>query len=455
MSVVQNNAEAIEYRVVLLDPCSPAVLAVTTPEGFCLPRVRIPKWKRPAEEINKALRRESGITTVVLAILEEIDQKPSCAVVELLSSAVSPTVIGLTPCQLETLRDSELDFSERVSIQDVITGEASCPFSRRGWITEVQAWIRESIHRKDLKFTSTIRQLTAGSGFALVRFATESGPAYWLKATGEPNKHEAGVTATLSRLFPEHLPTLVGVRSDWNAWVSQEDGLPICDNPTLAAMEVATSSLADLQKKSIAYRDTLIGAGCPDRSLPIIKQHLGEMTDYLREAMDRQVSTKVPRLSKSRLWELESILRDAIDRMQRLRIPDALTHSDMNLGNLLTDGTRCIFIDWAGVGLGNPFLTFQNLCVHIARSETASALWIARMRNLYRQSWREILSETDIDIAFSLMPILAIASCLYGCGEWLTSPHREHEQAQAYRRSLARHLDRAAGSLLLEDVPCH
>lgn len=448
--------EPIEYRVALLDSSLPMVMALLKPEGYCLPRVFVSKQTRFAESINETLRREWQLNTLILTVLHTNDERPSCVVVEVLPAAATTSSCDLTLQPVDALKASELNILERASIQDVIASDVSAtsPFSHRGWLVEAKRWIQECVCDRYVRFNSDIRQLNGGSNFALVRLATENGPAFWFKATGEPNTRELTVTAALSRLFPEYLPPLIATRPDWNAWVSEEAGCPIRGCMTLEVMESVTLSLAHLQMKSITHREELIAAGCLDHSLPVLKGHLREITSYLEEAMSRQTSAKVPRLGRPRLYELESIVADACDRMQDLGIPNSLVHNDLNLGNVLIDGSRCTFIDWAEGYLGNPFLAFQHLCAYFRTDGDSAAIWTSRMRDLYRSCWLEYLTEAQIDVAFSLMPILAIFSYLYGSGDWTTSPRREGDQFQAYMRSLARHMDRAARAMKSREALC-
>jgi Phosphotransferase enzyme family len=318
------------------------------------------------------------------------------------------------------------------------------PLARIGWIDDAQQWIREAVRHRDLAFSKDLSQLNAGGRFALIRLPAEQGPAYWLKAVGPPNEHEFRVTKTLFERFPEHLPVHVVAREDWNAWVTEESGKPMNDMFAPNVLDKAVDSLATLQKKSIEHSDALYAAGCYDCRIPVLGAHLGELTEYLERAMGRQISTKVPRLDGHRLRELECILRTACARMQDLCIPDTLIHNDMNPGNILYDGSQCVFIDWAEAYIGNPFLTFQHLCSQISLTPAKAETCLPQMRHIYKRAWIECLTESQIDGAFRLMPILAAASYLYGRGDWLTGTDNKRPGFEGYVRSLARYIDRAA-----------
>jgi hypothetical protein len=76
--------ETIEYRAVLVEPDTRRVLAVDALGGFCLPRVRIPRWTRPAEQIQRAIRVKWGLCVLVLDFFSAQNGCLCCAVAELL-----------------------------------------------------------------------------------------------------------------------------------------------------------------------------------------------------------------------------------------------------------------------------------------------------------------------------------------------------------------------------------
>ena len=129
----------------------------------------------------------------------------------------------------------------------------------------------------------------------------------------------------------------------------------------LTALEEAVVTMAALQQRTIGQTTGLLAAGAFDQRVPVLRVNLGEVIEYLDEAMAKHRSTRVPRISTTRLREIEAILQDACLRMEELEIPDTVVHNDINTGNLLFRGTRCVFADWCEVGVGNPFFTFQLL----------------------------------------------------------------------------------------------
>ena len=157
-----------------------------------------------------------------------------------------------------------------------------------------------------------------------------------------------------------------------------------------------------------------------------------EVFDYLEEAMAQQTSTKVPRLERRRLSEIGNILEDACFRMEALHIPDTVMHGDMNRGNILFDGAHCRFTDWSETYIGNPFAMFQHLSLLNTGHEQRERNDL-RLKEAYKRSWIGVLDTAEMDEAFALSPLLAVASCLYGRGNWLQSSHRNDPNRQRYQ----------------------
>jgi hypothetical protein len=448
MNTATKFVETTEYRVALIDSSAMKLLAESDVNGLHLPRVRIPKWTRPAEEINDAIRKQWRVTSILLTILQTTNDRPGCAVAELISSSEAGTTNSLLLKDIECLNDLELNVQERASLNGLIAGDAapSGPFSRRGWLKEAQEWIQSSIPNRDIELTGEFRQLNAGEAFALIRLSTKNGGAYWLKATGDPNKHEWAFSVELSRRFPEYLPSLIADREDWNAWVTEDAGEPLGGTQDIELLLKATESLADLQTLSLGHVVELRAAGFMDRRLAVMQAHLPEMFVFLEEAMRRQTSTRVKPLERARLLEILSVVDHVCEKMQELRIPDCLVSGDINLDNILFDGTQIRFTDWAEGGIGNPFLTFEQLLQHVIR-EGEHLEWVSRLREAYRRKWLALLRDHQIDCAFTLMPMLAVADTMFGRGDWLGSPRQDEPAFQSFARTLARCMDRAAVEL--------
>ncbi|AXC15554.1 hypothetical protein ACPOL_6320 [Acidisarcina polymorpha] len=449
-------ADPIEYRLALILPGTGEVLAALDNGTSTLPRIAIRPGERHVKQLTELIRQTWGIRAVVLDLLAGAEAVSPWAVLEVRQwSEVPGSTLG--PVHIDSTGRSPLSEAERDRLISFLgkTGPRRNIFMSVGWLGEVQRWITDSGHALSSDFSNDVLQLNAGGGFALARVGTTNGSAFWLKAVGPPNEHEFGITKALAECLPSYLPSIVAMRDEWNAWITEDAGHPLSETFTLPSVRRVVATLANLQIDSIEHRDALRAAGCIDISIPVLKAHLREIREYLEETMARQTSRKVAPLGTFRLRELEQILREACSRMQELCIPDALLHNDINAGNILLSDSRCFFIDWAEGQIGNPFLTFQHICAQILREVQDADTWLPAVKRSYREPWLTCLSESQIEQAYALMPILAIASYLYGRGSWLCSSDRDNPHFQAHARSLARYIDRAARAPELEEALCH
>lgn len=435
-------AEYCECRLALILPRSRQLLGIRGPGGFELPIRRIAHRKRLAEQITRQIEREWKINSIVLDILTGRASRRPCIVIEVRTDPWDFEQSGFSVAEYGDIRSTSLAASQLRGLSEILfdRGADREPLTRIGWIEEAERWIERSVLDHQVVFSGTMRQLNAGRGFALIYLGAEKRSGYWLKATASPNLHEFSVTSTLARCLPASVPPLIAQRADWNAWVTEDAGPTLQERPSLVALETAATDLADLQIESRVHIRKLLTAGCIDRSLSRFRGHLDEIIDYLDEAMHRQTSLRAPRLGKQQLGELRDRLNDACFRIEELGIPDTLGHGDLNPGNILFDGTRCVFIDWAEAYIGNPFLSLEYLTAHMAQGSEQIRASIPTIIARYRRAWLDLLSESTIDGALKTVPILAVALYLYGRGEWLRSPRRYEPGFEAFARSLARRM---------------
>jgi hypothetical protein len=432
-----------EYRVVLVQPDTHRVFAMDSTEPCLLPRVRISSMGRPAQQLQKVIKVTWGIDAFILDICGTVHSNSPCAVAELLSPSIRSDFKEIT---LDRIAHAELSIEDRQECERLRDRESTTPVTRIGWIDEAVRWVASATGRR-FSAKGEIEQLNAGTGYALLRLHSDDGRGYWLKATGVPNIHELSITCCLSELCPEFLPKLVAHTEEWNAWLTEDSGKPLSAPPADTALLRAVQCFASLQLQTIHAIDVLVSAGAFDQRLPVLKMHIDGVTAFLSDAMGRQTSTRVPPLSRQRIQELGAMLHDACDRLNALDIPDALIHNDLNLGNILDSGTNCVFTDWSEAAVGNPLLSLERF--RLLKRDTS-----ADLARIYRECWRDYLTEETVYRAQRMAPLLTIFAYLYGRGDWLKDLSKVTPQFESYARSLARHMDRAAQSPELQEALC-
>jgi hypothetical protein len=438
--------EAIEYRLIMVQPESRKVLTIETMEGGILPSVRILPWARPAEHLRKAVRAKWGLHIFILDVFRTQSVFRYCAIAELL---ISDTGSGLKPATLNAIVSSELDEGQRVHVVSLLSGETCRANFQIGWIDQAIMWV-ESETGERLLSKNHIEQYNAGGAFSLIRFHMRDDRNYWLKATGEPNTHELRITRILAQLGGTYLPEMISVRPEWNAWLMSGEATPVTELPAdpsrlFRLLGDAVESMARLQMKTEGHSLDLLDAGAFDQGMDIFEKHSEALFDYFGESMSTQTSTKLPPIDRTRLAELRTMFEDVCRRTEDLGLPKTIVHGDMNQGNILTRCGRCQFIDWSEAYVGNPLVTLQHLLLfNRVENPEIRAFLNASLKDRYRHAWLTTCDPSAISSGFIYMPLLAIVSTFYGRGDWLTSSRRNDPRRQTYARNLARHMDKAA-----------
>lgn len=458
MPAPETFVESVEYLVALVLPESREVLAILDLDGYRLPAVDIATWSRPAEQLQQAIKARWGVSGIVLDFLQSADHPQACVVVEVL---VPNRECELQPIEVSELYISALDEQWREQLMSALAGgrRSSGAFSQIGWIDEAILWLESETGRK-VSSKHTIDQYNAGDGFSLVRFRTQDGPDYWLKATGVPNAHESEITRVLSDLCGDYLPGFISSKPEWNAWLMSGEATALSEWPQepfqlFTLLESAVESMAELQIRTRGHGVTLLKAGAFDQGMQSFLHRSPEIFDYLQESMGLQTSMKAQRLEKTRLLELRGIFDQTCERMESLGIDESIVHGDLNTGNILMGVGHCQFIDWCEAYLGSPLVSLQHLLLlNRVGSEELRHFINEILKNRYLDLWTADCDPDLMQEGFVYMPMLAIASTLYGRGDWLDSPLRHDSRRRSYARSLARYMDRASREPAFVEALC-
>jgi hypothetical protein len=445
------------HKLVLMAPSTQGILVDHDVQyGFRLPRISVPRWSRPAKQIQRTIEERWGIRSVVIDFLPDCCSRNGIVIAEVVRQSGPILIQGHRWVPLSAIRRDEIE-AQQILIDRLLTGDTTGrgPFSRLGWIEEALDWISGATNVDRSRFTEDVEQFNASPSSSLLRVGVKGGSTYWFKATGEGNVRESRIAAMLSDRFPAFLPAFVASHSDWNGWLMEDSGLSLDDirSADSALLEQIVLRLAELQTASVAHVDALLAGGCDDQRMSVLRTAIPKLLPFLEEAMTMQEVTTVRRIGPSRFKEITQIFADACSEMEDIGIPDALGHGDINPGNILIDDDRCVFTDWARASVGNPLVTFEHLKLQLAH-ETNSQISSLRLFEIYKSAWLSMVSEYQIERAAILVPLIAIAAYLHSRRDWLNSKRRFEPQMQIYARSLARQMDRAARAIELGHTLC-
>jgi hypothetical protein len=450
------------YLLIMFDSAGTAVLVERQGYEYRLPKIEIPKFRRPAQEVTEFLQDFWRLSSVFLfsGVLKESPNAPYFAVLE------SDDGMRLCPQGMEwfTLHHalSNLLFSKEeyralesshARLTSRVHTNSSEPFARLGWMRELQDWVG-SITRPLGWELKDFKQLNGCETFSLIRFATSQQPV-WFKAVGEPNLHEYRISQALARLLPDFVPTILGTKPEWNGWLMCDGcGATLDESQDPSAWQTAITTLAELQIASIDVADDLMQAGCRDLHLGTLLELVDPFLDTMAELMKQQTKVPPPILSRQELSRLSVTIKDALHCLEALPIPDTLGHSDFNPGNIIVGSERCTFIDWAEAHVSHPFLTFEYFLSHLRKDYPALIQFEGDLRSSYAQRWQAISSAQQVAEAFLFSPLAAVFAYAATGNAWRNPDRLKIPQVPGYLRSLTRRMKQEAEMLQRRRVEC-
>lgn len=443
------------YRLIVFNRAGTSILLESGSSKFDLPLINIPRFTRPAKAITTFLRDRWHIPSVLLfsGLLEDNSFPAYFAALEAqVSLCALPKGMDWFPVQhaiLHLLKDKKYSVLESsyLKFTNRMAGDDPEPFSRHGWLSHLQDWVRAVIRPLGMEMKD-FEQLNGCESFTLIRFGTTQA-SVWFKATGEPNLHEFPITLALAELFPKHVPSLLASRPTWHGWLMADAcGSSLDECQDCSAWKRAAIALAALQIESIPKSPDLLKAGCRDLRITILLGLVDPYLDVMADLMKRQTKEPPSILSRQELADLGSTLKDALYRLADLGVPDTLGHSDLNPGNILIGPERCTFIDWAEAHVSHPFLTFEYIVSHMKKDCPALSRFEGAIRSSYAQQWQCVSSPEHVCEAFSLSPLVAVFAYAVSGNAWRDQERLNIAQVAGYLRSLTRRMKQEAVKLL-------
>jgi hypothetical protein len=440
------------YRLIVTRRNASEILLLPGSPAWKLPRVSVRRRRRMAEQLVTGLHGACGIESYCLFIPNPATYRqnggpPKCAVME---SVKHNDEAPAGTCWMPTsaagdCSDAEDAAAIRESLEELdsyVKGEKPGPLAKPGWLRELFRWTGEQVAPLGILVTGGFRQWNASPTFSLLRLETND-RALWFKATGEPNSHELSVSLLLARLFPNHVPRILGVHPAWNGWLSADVlGLALDETSDCSTWERAAWELAELQIASIGKSRELLEGKCKDFRLLEIVKWIDPFLARMAEFMAAQEKKTPAPLANSELASLGEGLKEACALLQSFSLPDTLGHIDFNPGNILVSSDHCVFLDWAEGCVTNPLITFEYLLRHLERSGVAEPAANARLSAAYLRPWVAFISIGDLRRALAAVPPVAVFVHAIAGDTWRTLDPVSNPALAGYFRSLARRMYR-------------
>lgn len=456
MCLPANGANEV-WRIIVLRRHASELLALRNENGYALPRLDILRGNRVARALTDQLKKAWELDAFALYPLLP-DASSPCgaarrvhAVEAVQYDAAAPTGAEWIPFSAaEQLRFAESDdlAAVRALQEDLPRTAASgdsasvgCP----GTLPRIRSWVEQALEPFGLNIGTSFCQLTAGKRFGLIRFETGGG-GVWFKAVGEPNLHEFPISRQLAATLPAFVPRILAAREDWNAWVTLEfEGCHPDENSPLDTWIDIATTFADLQIASIGKTFLFIDAGCRNIRVPTLAKAVAPYLQAAAELMDEQTKNSPPPMNQEEINTLETILLEALTHLENLHLPDTLGHLDFNPGNILVNGHRVVFLDWAAAGVGCPFITIEYLLERLCRLRPLlQASWRNEVLSAYLHRYRFLLRPQELAAALTATPLIAVFAYAVASGAWRDPGRRRDPETAAHLRSLTRRMHREA-----------
>jgi hypothetical protein len=437
------------YRLISTRRNASEILLVPMGCNWSLPRVEILPQHRIADQLVLEARTRFGFNGYCLFIptFEPAEDGRYAVMESLEQNGKAPTGARWLPREAATryagTKDERNAIDESLRQLDSYAGlHESGPFAQPGWIKELFQWTGEHVAPLGLRLTGTFQQFNASPTFALLRFETD-GPALWFKATGEPNRHELSITKTLTRLFPRHVPAVIGIHESWNAWLAIEaPGSPLDDIEQ--SWENVALQLAELQILSVAKTAELLQCDCKDLRTPRLKERVNLFCARMVGLMAAQKKLSPAPLTEPQLAFLGLQLDKALDLLSDVGLPDTLGHLDFNPGNIRVSPNQCVFLDWAEGCVSNPLITFEYLREHLGRSQIKDPKAEQQISASYLQPWYSFYSPGELARARTVSPLISVFAYAVAGDTWNSARSLSNPAVAAYLRSLTRRMYREA-----------
>jgi len=442
------------YRLIVTRRNASEILLLQDGSAWTLPRVAIRPRQRVAEQLMSQVSREWELETYCLFVpnvptSDGNGGRTKCAVMESLrqNDNAPAGTYWMPPSALSDFTDAGEAAAIREALEELDSyarGEKTGPFAKPGWLRELFRWAEEQVAPLGLRVTGGFRQWNASPTFSLIRLETNDG-ALWFKAAGEPKAHELPVSLLLARLFPNHVPRILGIHRSWNGWLSAEaPGTTLDEISDCSIWERAAAELAELQIASIGKGSDLLEGKCKDLRLPGLENRVDPFLARMADFMAAQEKKTPAPLANSELASLGEGLKESCSLLQGFGLPDTLGHIDFNPGNILVSPDHCVFLDWAEGCVTNPLITFEYLRRHLERGGIQEPAAEARLSAAYLRPWAAYFSPEDLGRALAVAPPVAVFVHAIAGDAWRTLDPRSNPALAGYFRSLTRRMYRDA-----------
>ncbi len=273
------------------------------------------------------------------------------------------------------------------------------PWAEPGGPARTVAWARTALEALG-RTPTVVEQRKSWNLSAIWRVETPAGQA-WIKQVPGFFAHEGALLGWLETAAPERAPRLLA-GADCRMVLEHVPGEDRFGAPA-AEREAMLADLHHVQAYARSRVPELLARGVPDRR--------AEATVAAIAAVAERYGPSLPPEVHTRLCALVDDLPARFAAVGECGVPDTLVHGDFHPGNVRSDGTHRVIIDWGDATIGHPAMDIARATENLTPADTAPLVagWARR--------WRADVPGCDPDRALALLrPVIALVYAVVYAG---------------------------------------
>ncbi|MGA5757732.1 aminoglycoside phosphotransferase family protein [Nonomuraea bangladeshensis] len=362
------SSESVEAVLVVVDQDG-AVLCDMAGGDPALPRMRFDaRWPPMDSELTDRVRRELGLSTVVLEPLD-------------FTTVVLPAAGGAGPACADGFAWHGQDaVTGQSPVVDRWAARSRPPVSdwfRPGWFERAESYIDEELKAAGRTRLGPSRQIKHWSMSAVLRTPTDRGDLY-LKAVLPRLAREPDITRYLASLRIAPFATITAMSRGDRWWLAEDFGGVDGWAVSVEKRRACLAQLAMVQKETIGRADELTDAGCA-RLTP------AALADGVRSTLARDDLWRAPKRPRNlgralsgeeadRLQALTPYLVECVERLDEAAVPATIVHRDFHPGNVVVRGDEILLHDWSFATITNPLFDLASWLLDTSEPDAASYL---------------------------------------------------------------------------------
>lgn len=271
------------------------------------------------------------------------------------------------------------------------------PWANPGWLAQAQAWITHTLHNLGYR-VQTIEPIKNWSLSCVVRVHTDQGLVYFKVSNNLPLfGHEPLLTQTLAQWFPQRVPKPLAIELDQRWMLLPNIGSNLREQPLdLAGACELLHAYSHMQFTLSLQPQALLQAGCLDRRMPHLVQHLSQMLQ------DPYVMQQLTPQEVQAALGLEKQWHQSCAALQE-HLAYSLVHGDWHSGNMAAPAGQVCFFDWTDACLAHPLLDLAFWLLDIEAQMQEG--WRPALLQAYAQPWG--LTAQDLEAPLALANLVS------------------------------------------------